>query len=111
MEIQIQLVKSGFSTHINIDNCTKHMLISDHEIREFKILMVMRKICTRPWTSGDQTLAFQETGRQDPVRGNSKEKKQLRRAGRSLRTESTRTLFPGTQENEMYQETGLVSED
>lgn len=43
-------------------------------IREFKILRGMRKTFTRPWTSGGQTLAFQETGRQDPMRGNSEEK-------------------------------------
>lgn len=40
-----------------------------------------------------------------------KRKNQLRRPGRSLGTESAGTLFPGTQENEMYQETGLVSQD
>lgn len=50
------------------------MLITDHEIREFKILRGVRKTCTRPWISGDQTLAFQETGRQGAVRGNFKEK-------------------------------------
>lgn len=68
----------------------------------------MRKTCTRPWASGDQTLAFQETDRQNLGEATlKKRKKQLKRAGRCLKTGSARMLFPDTQENEKYQETGL----